>query len=155
MPSFRYGSRVIENEQQVRLNSNVRKIGNWLHSIVRLFVTLFLFVLINFLLSSLVQHANLTFAKLLHLVQQSAEILFSQSALSAVSSFVYHQSLSIMLAVAFFCACLFELVIIKLLCKAVINTEMEKETHSHFSKEFDTEKGETIVSYKQKVCFLS
>ncbi|MCH5152665.1 MAG: hypothetical protein J1F68_01720 [Clostridiales bacterium] len=155
MHSFNYGSRIIENEQQVRLECNVRRIGNLLHAVVRLFVTFFLFVLINILLSSLVQHVNLTFVKLLHLVQQSAEILFSQSALSAVTGFLYHQSFSLMLAVTFFCACLLELVILNLLCRTTQNVELEKEKHTHIRRVFNTEAGEVAVSYRQKVCFLS
>ena len=155
MPSFKYGSRVIENEQQVRLERNVRRIGNVLHAIVRLFVTLFLFVLINFLLSSLVQHINLTFEKMLHLVQQSAEVLFSHSAMSAITTFIYQHSFCLMFAVAFFCASLLESLLIKLLGQGNDSSEREHTTYNKESCEFNTETGVTAVSYRHKVCFLS
>ena len=155
MPSFRYGSRVIENEQQVRLERHVKRIGNVLHAIVRLFVTFFLFILINFLLSSLVQHVNLTFVKMMHLVQQSAEMLFSQSAMSAATTFVYQHSFSLMFVVAFFCASLLELLLIKLLGNGTDSSEREHNSYNKDSRVFNTETGRVAISYRHKVCFLS
>ena len=154
MPSFKYGSRVIENEQQVRLERHVRRIGNVLHAVVRLFVTFFLFILINFLLSSLVQHANLTFMKMLHLVQESAEVLFSQGA-AAITTFMYQHSFSLMFVVAFFCASVLELVLIKLLGNGTDSSEREHNSYNRDNCEFNTETGRAAISYRHKVCFLS
>lgn len=154
MPSFRYGSRVIENEQQVRLERHVRRIGNVLHAIVRLFVTFFLFVLINFLLSNLVQHVNLTFVKMMRLVQEVAEVLFSQSA-AAATTFMYQHSFSLMFVVASFCAFLMGLVLIKLLNKGTDSSEGEHGSFNEDSHVFNTERGIATVSYRHKVCFLS
>ena len=155
MHSFNYGSRVIENEQQVRLERNVRRIGNLLQWVVRFFVTFFLFLVINFLLSSLVQHVNLTFVKMLHLVQESAELLFSHSAMSAATTFIYQHSFCLMFAVASFCAYLLDSVLFKLLGESKDNSEREKTSYSKNNQEFCAQTGETTVSYRQKVCFLS
>lgn len=153
MHSFTYGSRVVENERQARLESNVRKIGNLLQAIVHIFVTFFLFVLINLLLRNLVQHTQLTFVKMLHFVQESAEVLFGQSAMSALY-FAYQQSLYLLLAVAFSCVYQFCLVI-KSLILGKGSVKGTKATYANHVKEFDTVTGESAVSYKYKVCFLS
>ena len=155
MHSFNYGTRVIENEQQVRFERNVKRLGNLLHWIARLFVTFFLFVLINLLLSSLVQHVNLTFIKMLNLVQESAEVLFSQSAMSATTTFISQHSFCWMFAVAFFCASLLGSVLFKVLGECKGSSESAKESYSKNNQEFCDKTCETTVSYKQKVCFLS
>ena len=155
MPSFKYGSRVIENEQQVRLERHVRRIGNWLQAIVNLFVTFFLFVLINVLLGNLVQHVNLTFVKTLHLVQESAEVLFSHNAMSATTTFVYQHSFSLMLAFAFFCVGILGLMLIHALVKGTGNFASKQLSYGKCTKEFNIETRETTVSYRDKVCFLS
>ena len=154
MPSFKYGSRVIENEQQIRLERHVRRIGNLLHAVVRFFVTFFLFVLINFLLSNFVQHTNLTFVKMFQLVHQNAEVLFEQSMLSAVTSFTYQHSFCIILAVAF--SCVYQFVpMLSAIGNSCGNSEKETESFRKDSQESDTEKGNSTVWYRHKVCFLS
>lgn len=153
MPSFRYGSRVIENEQQVSLERHVKKIGNLLHAVVSSFATFLLFVLINILLSNFVQHTQLTFVKMFHIVQESAEILLSQSALSVIS-FTYQHSFCLMLALAFTCVYSFGLML-KSLVSAESKAKKEKETYSKDCREFDTQTLDSTVSYRHKVCFLS
>ena len=155
MPSFKYGSRVIENEQQVRLERHVRRIGNWLQAIVNLFVTFFLFVLVNVLLGNLVQHVNLTFVKTLHLVQQSAEVLFSHNEFSIATTFVYQHSLALMLTIAFFCVSMLGLMLINALVKGTGNFASKQLSYDKYTKEFNVQTRETTVSYRDKVCFLS
>ena len=153
MHCFLYDSRVIENEQQVRLERNVRRIGNLLHAVVNFFVTFFLFILINFLLSNLVRHTNLTFVSMLRFVQESAEVMVSQSALSAVC-IAYQHSLCIVLAFAFTCVYYIGL-LLNSLCNGEVSTEKEHSTHSKDSGEFSANTGVSAVSYRDKVCFLS
>ena len=152
MHCFTYGSRVIENEQQVRLHRNVRRIGNLLQAVVRVFVTFLLFALLNFLLSNLVQNAHLTFIKLFNIVQESAEVLFSQSVTAL--SIAYQHSFCLILAVAFSCVYQFGIVF-KALGNGKNDSDKEKETYSKDSCEYNTETGDSTVSYRQKVCFLS
>lgn len=153
MRCFTYGSRVIENEQQVRLQKNVKKIGNLLHAVVNLLVTVFLFVLINFLLSNLVQNAHLTFVRMLNLVTESAELVFGHSAMSVVY-FAYQHSFCLLLMVAFTCVYQFGLVLTSLVNRAK-DCEKQKATYSKDSQQFGTETVKGIISYRHKVCFLS
>ena len=153
MPSFTYGTRVIENERQVRLKKNVRRIGDLLHAVVSLCFTFFLFVFINFLLSSIVQNTQLTFIKLLNLVQQNAEVLLSNSLLSVIS-FTYQHSVCLLLAVAF--TCVYQIgVMLKTMCSGEGDTEKEQEKHNKDQQQFQTEQVFSAVSYRYKVCFLS
>ena len=153
MPSFVYGSRVIENERQVKLQRNVRKIGNLLHAVVSFFVTFFLFVLINFLLRNLVQNVNLTFDKMLHVVQQNAELLLSHGALSVIS-FIYQHSLCLMLAVAFTCVYQLGLMLMSLVNKDS-DSDKQKETYAKDNQQLSAQVTFSAISYKYKVCFLS
>lgn len=153
MPSFTYGTRVIENERQVRLKRNVRRIGDLLHAVVNFCFTFFLFVFINVLLSSIVQNTQLTFIKLLNLVQQNAEVLLSNSLLSIVS-FTYQHSVCLLLAVAFTCVYHIGLVI-KTMCSGESDIDKEQEKHDKDEQQFHTEQVFSAVSYRYKVCFLS
>lgn len=153
MPSFKYGTRVIENEQQVRLEKNVKRIGNWLQAIVRVFVTFLLFVLINALLSNLVQHTQLTFVKMMGLVQESAEMLLSHSAMSALY-LSYQHTLSWILAIAFICV--YEIaVVVSALNSGENEPKQANTTFNNDCRSFDTENVDSVVSYRHKVCFLS
>ena len=150
---FEYGSRVIENERKVKLQKYARKVCNLLHAIVSFFVTLFLFVLFNLLLPTLVQHVNLTFVKMLALIQESAELLVAQSALPAIS-IAYEHSFCWVLAIAFACVYHVGLVFMALGSNEG-ETEKEKETYGKDSEELHAKVICSTISYKHKVCFLS
>lgn len=153
MRSFTYGSRVIENEQQVRLHMNVKKIGNLLHTVVSFSATFFLFVFINVLLSNLVQHTNFTFFTAMRLVQESVEVLFSTNALSFIT-FFYEHAFCIMLALAFTCVYQFAFVL-KSLVDSESNSDKEKETYSNCTHDRYVQLNDSTISYRHKVCFLS
>lgn len=153
MHSFTYGSRVIENERQVKLQKHVRKIGNLLHAVATFVVTFLLFAFINVLLSSLVQNAHLTFIKILNLVQQGAEVFISHSALS-VFSIAYQHSVYMLLAFAF--VCLYQVcIVLSALGNVEGDKEKENESYSKDSCQSDTQVGCNAISYRYKVCFLS
>ena len=154
MRNFTYGSRVIENEQQVRLQTNVRKIGNLLRAVVNFCLTFFLFVIINFLLRNLVQHTNFTFVTVLRFVQESAEMLLSNSALSVIT-FVYEHFFCLMLAVAFTCVYQFGFVLNGNTGRSVANFANEHKSFGRNSRENSTQIDCSTVSYRHKVCFLS
>lgn len=154
MTCFTYGSRIIENERQVKLNKHVSTLGNLLHATVTFFVTFFLFILLNCLLSNLVQHAHLTFVKMLHLVTESAETLLSQGAMSAVY-FSHNQTLYVLvLALAFSCVYQFG-VVFKALYNGDSDVDQQQESLAKTSYELHTEEVAGAVSYRYKVCFLS
>ena len=153
MNSFTYGSRVIENEQQVRLHRNVRKIGNLLRAVVNFCATFFLFVLINFLLRNLEQHTSFTFFTVMRFVQESVEVLLSNSALSIIT-FLYQHSFCLMLALAFTCVYQFGFVLSTLVSSGT-NCEKDDYAHVKSSQECNTQVGCSTISYRYKVCFLS
>ena len=154
MRSFKYGSRVIENERQVRLEQNVRNIGNLLHTIVWLFVTFFFFVLINFLLSSLVQNMHLSFIKLMNVLVESNKLLLSDGILSTVY-FAYQHSFALFLTVvAIGCAYKFGLALTTLV-NGECERDKEKAVFDEDNRDFNTETTDNTVSYRYKVCFLS
>ena len=153
MHSFTYGSRVIENEQQVRLERNVRKIGNLLHAVVRFFVTFFLFILINILLSNILQHAHLTLVYTLRLLNNITEVLLNESALSVIY-FAYNHSVYILLAFTFTCIYLCSLVL-RALVKCDNKSEKGIETYCKENQKFSKKISDSTISYRHKVCFLS
>ena len=154
MHCFKYGSRVIENERQVRLEQNVRNIGNLLHTIVWLFVTFFLFVLINCLLTNLVQHMHLTFIKLLNVLHESDKLLLNNGILSTFY-FAYQHSFALFLTVvALSCVYQFGLTL-RTLANGKSESDDKQVSFDKDSNEFSTETTDNTVSYRYKVCFLS
>ena len=153
MHSFTYGSRVIENEQQVRLHTHVRRIGNLLRAVVNFCLTFFLFVIINLVLRNLVGHTNFTFLSVMRFVQENAEVLVGNSALSVIT-FLYQHSFCLMLALAFSCVYPFDFVLSSIVNSAS-SCEQDKQTQLNYSQEHNLKVGYSAISYKHKVCFLS
>lgn len=154
MHCFKYGSRVIENERQVRLEQNVRNIGSLLRAVVWLFVTFFLFVLINCLLSNLVQNTHLTFIKLMNAIQESGKLLLSDGVLSTVYIAYQHSFALFLTVVTFTCVYQFSLAL-KTLASCNCSCDKENATYSKDSREISTQTADVTISYRYKVCFLS
>ena len=154
MHCFKYGSRVIENERQVRLEQNVRNIGSLLRSIVMLFVTFFLFVLINCLLSNLIQNTHLSFIKLMSVMQESDKVLLNDGVLSTLYIAYQHSFALFLTVVTINCAYQFGLEL-KTLVNGKSCCDKEKAMFDKDSREFNTETTDDTVSYRYKVCFLS
>ncbi|MCH5156690.1 MAG: hypothetical protein J1G02_02295 [Clostridiales bacterium] len=154
MRCFKYGSRVIENERQVRLEQNVRNIGSLLHAVAMFFVTFFLFVLINFLLSNLIQNTQLTFIKLMNVLQNGGKELLTDSVLSTIY-FAYQNSFALFLTVVTF-TCVYQFgLTLKTLVYVASESDKQKSTYSKEGREFNTKTADVTVSYRYKVCFLS
>ena len=157
MHSFVYGSRVIENEQQITLERRAKRIGNWIYYVVKALLALFLFVGLNALLSNLVQHTNLfspnTYLTTVRFIEEATRVLFVDNAFST-SSIFYQELLAFVAALTFVGVAEYGFVV-----RALGNAdEHSKEGHdSHDKRE---EKSQTvsnygIFSYRQKVSFLS
>ena len=100
MHTFVYGSRVIENEQQIRLERKFRKVGNWVHSVVKFFVAFLFFVVLNTLISNLAQHTNGLFTvHTWRILEEGVRILFVDNAFST-SSLAYQHAMRIVAALA-------------------------------------------------------
>ena len=153
MHCFKYGSRVIENERQVRLEQNVRNIGSLLRSIVMLFVTFFLFVLINCLLSNLIQNTHLSFIKLMNVLQESNKVLLNDGVLTVYIA--YQHSFALFLTVVTI-NCVYQFGLeLKTLVYGKSSCDKEKAVFDKDGREFNTETTDGTVSYRYKVCFLS
>ena len=154
MHSFVYGSRVIENEQQIRLESRVKNFGNFVHMVVKFFAAFIFFVVLNTLLSNLAQHTNSLFTlNTWRLIEEGSRVLFVDNAFTT-TSFVYQFAISLVSALTITCVAEYGWVLRAL----GANDEHAEEEHSNRCKR--EEKPHTVntyglVSYKQKVCFLS
>ena len=157
MHSFVYGSRVIENEQQITLERRAKKIGNWIYYVVKALLALFLFVGLNALLSNLVQHTNLfspnTYITTVRFIQEATRVLFVDNAFST-SSIVYQDFLSIVAALTVIGVVEYDLVV-RAFGTADEHKEEEHENHNKSESKPQTVSSYGIVSYRQKVCFLS
>ena len=157
MQSFVYGSRVIENEQQITLKRSAQKIGNKIQSVVKAFVAFFLFVGLNALLGNLVQHTNLfsanAYVTTMRFVEEATRILLIDNFFTT-SSFVCQLAISIVSAVVFAGVVEYDLVL-RALGNANERGEDEKDDYSKHEEHSQTANGYNVVSYRQKVCFLS
>lgn len=152
MHTFVYGSRVIENEQQIRLERRVKTFGNFVGTVVKFFVAFLFFVVLNTLLSNLAQHADGLFTvNTYRFLQESVRVFFVDNAFTT-TSFMCQFAISLLTA-TFVCAAEFGLVLRTL----GAGDKPEKEHSDHKACEYQprTVNGYSIVSYKQKVCFLS
>ena len=157
MHTFVYGSRVIENEQQILLERKVRKIGSWVHTVVKFFVAFFLFVVLNALLSNLAHHTNLfsvnTYLNTFRFIQEATRVLFVDNAFST-TSIVYQDLMGIVAALTVACVAEYGLVV-RALGGATEHAEEEREDQNKREEHPQTVNGYSIISYRQKVCFLS
>lgn len=154
MRTFVYGSRVIENEQQIRLERRVKKLGSWIRTLAKSFAAFLFFVVLNALLNHLAQHTNDLFTvNTYRLIQESARVLLIDNAFST-SSFVTHVVLNIVSALTFVCVVRYALVV-QALGNSDEHKEKEQDSHNKCEERPQTVNGYSIVSYKQKVCFLS
>ena len=157
MHTFVYGSRVIENEQQITLERRVRRIGNCVHTVVKFVVAFFLFVGLNALLSNLVHHTNLfsvnAYVNTCRFVQEATRVLFVDSAFST-SSIVYQDLMGVVAALTVVGVTEYGLVV-RALGKGDEHKEEEQDDQNRREDKLQTVDGCSVVSYRLKVCFLS
>ena len=153
MHTFVYGSRVIENEQQIKLERRVKKLGSWVRLLVKFLAAFFFFVVLNTLLSNLAQHTNDLFTMHTYrLIQEGTRVLFVDNAFTT-SSFVCQFAIGVVSAFASYCVVEYGVVLRAL---GVGNEKQEDEQCDHDeNRPAQTVVGFNAVAYKQKVCFLS
>ena len=156
MHTFVYGSRVIENEQQIRLERKVQKFGNFVGTVVKFCVAFFLFVSLNALLSNLAQHTNLfslnTYINTYRFIQEATRVLFVDNAFTT-TSFIYQFAISLITA-AFVSVAGYGLVL-RTLGSCNEHGKEEQDDHKKSEQHPQTVNSFGTVSYKLKVCFLS
>ena len=153
MRTFVYGSRIIETEQQIKFERRVKTFGNWLHAIVDFFLALFLFALINLLLTHLAQQYYLFSLNTCHLLQECARVLLVDNAIST-AAFIRHQ------VVNFVAALVVEGVMeyafaVRAYAGASVHDEKEHDDNSKHTEALLPVSICSVFSYKNKVCFLS
>ena len=156
MHTFVYGSRLIENEQQIRLEHHAKRVGSWVHTVVKFLVAFFSFVGLNALLSNIVQHTNLfsvhTYLDFLRFVEEATRVLFVDNAFTT-SSFMYQFAIGLISGLVVSCVAEYEFVLRAL---GVGDEREENEENKHDdSRQAQSPVVFNTVSYRQKVCFLS
>lgn len=151
MHNFKYGSRVIENERTVSMETHIVQAGNTIRSIVRLFGMFAALVLVNLLLKNIAERPVVSLNGML-MVKQSAYFVVNESALSALS-FVYQHMFSVVLALLGGVAvCVAVVLLCGKACAIFVHT---RKQGVHGSVSQSAQSVFQAVSYKQKVCFLS
>ena len=150
MQSFTYGSRIVINELNARLNRNVKRLGNAVRAVVKLLATVFIFVVLSAALSR-ISHYNFLSLDTLRMVSESAHIY--NGSLSTISYLYQH-----ILCFLFALVCVYAREIATLIDAIVGRTEKElsresSTIHSSFAQSEVAAK--RAVSYRHKVCFLS
>lgn len=153
MRYFQYGSRVVENEQTVRFQNNVKRIGRAFRAVVNFLVAICIFTALNSLLHSLAHHTGLfSFSSASHILQESANMLVNNDALSFIS-YMYEHALCIMFSFAISCAC--SIVCLIFAMSGVTNDEQNAVTFVRNDFSQSAVDADTVISYRHKVCFLA
>ena len=153
MHTFVYGSRVIENEQQIRLERHAKRVGSWVHTAVKFLAAFFFFVVLNTLITNLAQHTNnLCTLNTWRIIEEGTRVLFVDNAFTT-SSFVCQFAIGVVSAFAAYCVVEYEL-FLRALGVGADGEEKERDD-TDCTSQAQTSTLFNTVSYKQKVCFLS
>ena len=152
MRSFVYDTRVIENERQVKLEHQVKGVGKMVRTLVKAFVAFLFFVVLNLLINALAQYTNMFSLSTWRFIEEAMRVLFVDNAFTT-SSVIYQDMFSFVLALTFAYVDEFGMFV------KVLNNggDKEKEHTQHNKSEGTTQSTNNygIVSYRNKVCFLS
>ncbi len=152
MHNFSYGSRTIENERTVSLETNVAKVGNTFRSVARLLVLFCVFAVVDAIVHNLAQHAPVISFETLRTVEQGVCVMANDNLLRTVY-FVYSHCFGAIVAISFYCI----IALVWMLC----NILQVPFCRVALSEQRDN-KGVSIsavsvyqATYRYKVCFLS
>ena len=125
--------------------------GKFVGTVVKFLVAISLFALVNTLLSNIASHTGFLSLNTWRVLQEGTRVLFVDNAFSATSIF-YQDLLAIVEALTFICIASYGLFV-----QAFGETDEQRGAEQEDKRE---EKAQTvtrysIVTYKQKVCFLS
>ena len=135
------------------LNKDVRKFGKMLRSFVRFFVAFFLFALLNLCVDLFTKHSHLLSVESFRLLEEGLRGFINQNLLTFVSILSEHNLLS---AVVLAFTCVFGAAIVARALATVHNDEQSDDKVSdHREDKQECVSIPSVVSYKQKVCFLS
>lgn len=151
MHNFMYGSRVIENERTVSLETHITRAGNTIRSVVKFFAMLVVVLLFNYWLKNFNQRFEFSFNGI-RVLQESLYLFFNESALSAMSVVYQHMFCAVMAILG--CAAVFTLILslrrsISALAVRVHSRRVQNGPVQNSQNWFG------VISFRQKVCFLS
>ena len=154
MRTFVYGTRIVENEQQIKFVRRVRLFGNCVGMIVKFFAAFIFFIVLNAILTNFAQHTGQLFTlNAYRVIQEGLRVLIVDNAFST-SSIIYQDLFAIVSALAAVAVTEYGLVVNLFGNYAPASAGNEKQSHKR-EQRVQTVNAHSIVSYKQKVCFLS
>ena len=153
MQYFQYGSRIVENERVIGLESKVRKFGNMLCGIVEFFVAVILFVTLNSLLRNLSHNIGLSSISAYRMLVESINIVVHNDALAFVLNIYNHVS-GIVMALTFTCVCVVAYMISVYRCGEA-NSVLNSIAYARADFSQSAVNVHSVLSYRHKVCFLA
>ena len=153
MQYFQYGSRIVENERVIRLESKVRKFGNMICGIVEFFVAVILFTTLNSLLHNLSQNVGLSSISSYRLLVESINLFANNDALAFVLHIYDHVS-GIVMTLTFTCVCVIAYMISICRCSEA-NSVQNSSTYACENFVQSAVDVHSVLSYRHKVCFLA
>ncbi|MCH5159715.1 MAG: hypothetical protein J1F66_02565 [Clostridiales bacterium] len=141
------------NEEVEKLNRDVRRVGKIVSGFVKFLVAFFLFILLDVCIVLFSKHAGLLFLHNFRLLEEGLRVFVSENLLTFFSVIADNNLIT---AIAMSFACVFG---VSYIAYTFTTASRESEGNEQV-KEFKQFKQESVnapcvVSYKQKVCFLS
>ncbi|MCH5151681.1 MAG: hypothetical protein J1F65_03375 [Clostridiales bacterium] len=153
MQYFQYGSRIVENERIIGLESKVRKVGNMLHAVVEFFVAVILFTALNTILHNLAHETGLFSFSTYRILLEGANIVASNDTLTFIS-YLYDHMYCIVFALTFGCVCA-----VVYMISVYYSDEAERvhSTSNYVRNDFSQSAVDAhdVPSYRHKICFLA
>lgn len=151
MHKFLYHSRMIENERSNSFHEQMHKVGNILHSVVKLFGMVIVVTLLNLLLHNITRFTNVIGINTLRAIEDGVCLIINGSTMSVITYLYEHlwgSMLAIVCIAVSFALCVY-LGFDNVLC--LVNTRRRIQS---CNAQNGTSRS-VAVSYRHKVCFLS
>ena len=153
MQYFQYGSRIVENERIIGLESKVRKVGNMLHAVVEFFVAITLLTALNTILHNLAHDTGLFSFSTYRILLEGANIIASNDTLTFIS-YLYDHMYGIVFELTFGCVCVVAYMISDYHCDEAERVHSKSNyVRNDFSQ--STVDVHDVLSYRHKICFLA
>ena len=153
MQYFQYGSRIVENERIIGLESKVRKFGNMLCAVVEFFVAIILFTALNSILRNLSQNMGLSSFSAYRVLVESFNAVAYNDALAFILH-VYDHVCGIVITLTITCA----YTVICLICNfrcVEASAVQNKSVYACADFAQSAVDVQSVLSYRHKVCFLA
>ena len=143
----------IAREGMEQLNKDVRRFGKMLRLLVKSFIAFLLFVLLNVCIVLLTKRTYLISAQTFHLLEEGLHVFINQS-LVTFASIVSQRNTFVVLAFSIVCSFGAGAVTYAFVAPQSDDESDDKVQERNYEEQ-ERVAAPCIVSYKQKVCFLS